>query len=195
MPSWPGNRLSPAWHLLRTNPPPTWWTWHPASGAIRLPAGAGLDLNVHYANHTANTVRGEAYVNLYTVPGAQVQRVLSTLDLDNDAIFLPAHARTTVEKVFTFNAPTSVYALTSHTHARGERFQIRIVGGPRDGELVYENTDWEHPSIVTYATPIVLQKGWGLKSSVIFNNTTDRIISGGLTSLDEMDIIFGYYSL
>ncbi len=166
----------------------------PAGTALRLPARAGIDLNVHYANYTGGTIRGEAYVNLYTVPGAQVQRVLSTLDLDNSNIILPARQRTTVERVFTFDGPANVYALTSHTHARGERFQIRIVGGPRDGELVYENTDWEHPSIVTYLTPISLQKGWGLKSTVIYNNTTDRVIYFGLTSEDEMNIIFGYYA-
>ncbi|MEO6525860.1 MAG: hypothetical protein ABIP93_04490 [Gemmatimonadaceae bacterium] len=167
----------------------------PPGTALRLPALAGIDLNVHYANYTTDVVRGEAYVNLYTVPQSQVQRALSTLDLDNTSLNLPARTRTTVEKVFTFSAPTNVYALTSHTHARGERFQIRLVGGPRDGELVYENTDWEHPTIVSYPTPIVLQAGWGLKSTVVYNNTTSRNISFGLTSEDEMDIIFGYYSL
>jgi hypothetical protein len=167
----------------------------PAGAALRLPAGAGIDLNVHYANHTSDVVRGEAYVNLHTVSPDKVQRVLSTLNLDNTRLTLPPRTRTTVEKVFTFAAPTNVYALTSHTHARGERFQIRVVGGPRDGELVYENTDWEHPSIVSFPTPIALQAGWGLKSTVVYNNTTDRTISFGLTSEDEMDIIFGYYSL
>ena len=148
---------------------------------------------MHYANHTATPVQGEAYVNLYTVPAAQVTHALSTLNLQNTGLVLPAGQVTTATKDFTFSATTTITALTSHMHARGTKFQIRIVGGTRDGELVYENTDWEHPQIQTYATPIVLQKGQGLRSVVTYNNTTSRNIFFGLTSDDEMDIIFGYY--
>jgi hypothetical protein len=189
-----GNILTMGYHVFFAGAMTQRWSYtFPAGTALRLPPGAGLDLNLHYANHTGNTVKGEAYVNLYTVPGNQVQRVLSTLNLGHTGFNLPARARTTVERVFTFTTPTTIYALTSHTHERGERFQIRIVGGARDGELVYENLDWEHPAIVSYPAPIALQPGQGLESTVVFNNTTDRRISFGLTSEDEMDIIFGYY--
>ena len=165
----------------------------PAGTALKIPANAAIDLNVHYANHTANKVQGEAYVNLYTVPSAQVVHPLSTLNLQNTSIVLPAGQVTVIQKDFTFGAQTTITGLTSHMHARGTKYQIRIVGGPRDGELVYENTDWEHPALVNYAVPIVLDKGQGLRSIVTYNNTTTRNIFFGLTSDDEMDIIFGYY--
>ncbi len=165
----------------------------PAGTALRLPANAAIDLNVHYANHTSTPVQGEAYVNFYTVPKSEVAHPLSTLNLQNTGMILPPGQVTTSSKDFLFNAPTTITGLTSHMHARGTKFQIRIVGGPRDGELVYENTDWEHPQIVTYAQPIVLQSGQGLRSVVTWNNTTSRTLYFGLTSDDEMDIIFGYY--
>ena len=165
----------------------------PAGTALRLPADAAIDLNVHYANKTAAKVPGEAYVNLYTVPASQVTHPLSTLNLQNTNLTLPPAQRVTATKDFSFAAQTTVIALTSHMHARGEKFQIRIVGGPRDGELVYENTDWEHPQMKTFATPLVLEKGQGLRSIVTYNNTTSKTINFGLTSDDEMGIIFGYY--
>ena len=165
----------------------------PPGTALRLPADAAIDLNVHYANKTAAQVPGEAYVNLYTIPASDVTHPLSTLNLNNTNLALPAGLKTIAEKTFIFGARTTITALTSHMHARGESFQIRIVGGARDGELVYENTDWEHPSIVTYAKPIALEKGEGLRSTVMYNNTTSKPIYFGLTSEDEMDIIFGYY--
>ncbi len=165
----------------------------PPGMGLRLPADAALDLNVHYANRTAASISGEAYVNLYTVPASQVTQPLSTLNLSNTSFVLPAGARTTVEKTFTFGKTTTIIALTSHMHARGERYQIRIVGGPRDGEVVYENLDWEHPAIVNYAQPIVLQPGQGLRSVVTYNNTTAKPIGFGLTSDAEMNIIFGYF--
>ncbi|MES2178146.1 MAG: hypothetical protein V4550_09800 [Gemmatimonadota bacterium] len=165
----------------------------PAGTALKLPADAAIDLNVHYANHTNSQIPGEAYVNLYTIPAAQVVHPLSTLNLTNMDLNLPAGQVTVVQKDFRFDKQTTVTALTSHMHARGTKFQIKIVGGARDGELVYENTDWEHPRIVTYATPIVLAKNEGLRSIVTYNNTTTKAIAFGLTSDEEMDIIFGYY--
>jgi len=44
-----------------------------------------------------------------------------------------------------------------------------------------------------FAEPIVLRAGEGLTSEVTYNNTTSATIRFGLTSEDEMNIIFGYY--
>ncbi len=65
--------------------------------------------------------------------------------------------------------------------------------GARNGEIVYTNTDWEHPLVKSFSTPIVLQTGEGLTSEVTYNNTTSKTVVFGLTSEDEMNIIFGYY--
>ncbi|MBA3658883.1 MAG: hypothetical protein H0W67_04735 [Gemmatimonadales bacterium] len=165
----------------------------PAGMALRLPADAAFDLNVHYANHTTGTVPGEAYVNLYTVPASQVTRALSTLNLANNSFTLPAGQRTVIEKSFTFPAQTTIIALTSHMHARGERYQVMLVRPGQPDQMVYDNRDWEHPAMVTFATPLVLERGQGLKSVVTYNNTTAKAIGFGLTSDEEMDIIFGYY--
>ena len=83
--------------------------------------------------------------------------------------------------------------LTSHFHKMGESFVIKILGGARNGETVYENTDWQHPLVINYATPIQLNAGEGLTSVVTYNNTSNKTVSFGLTSEDEMNIIFGYY--
>ena len=83
--------------------------------------------------------------------------------------------------------------LTSHTHKLAEKFVIKIKGGKRDGEVVYESTDWEHPLIKNLATPLVLQAGEGLTSEITYNNKTSQTVRFGLLSEDEMGIIFGYY--
>ena len=62
----------------------------PPGVALRMPAQASLDMNVHYVNRTASTLAGEAFANLYTVPVAQVQHVAKTLNLANTTIVLPA---------------------------------------------------------------------------------------------------------
>lgn len=165
----------------------------PSGVALRVPANVSLDLNSHYVNKTSQPLTGEVYANLYTVDSAQVQKVARTLNLDNLNINLPAGQRVDVTKSFTMSTTTTIFMLTSHMHARGEKFVVKIKGGTRDGEVVYTNTDWAAPMITTYAQPIVLTPGQGLTSEVTYNNTTTRTINFGLSSEDEMDIIFGYY--
>jgi hypothetical protein len=83
--------------------------------------------------------------------------------------------------------------LTSHTHKLGERFEIQISGGARNGEVIYTSSDWHHPTIETYDPALELKAGEGLTMVITYNNTTDHVVKFGLKSTDEMGIIFGYY--
>lgn len=166
----------------------------PDGVALRLPAQGAIDLNSHYVNRTTTPITGEAYANLHTVPQSAVRRVARTLNMGNTDINLPPRSRVTLTKTFTVSdSSMTVFMLTSHMHERGERFVVRIVGGPRNEEVVYTTTDWAHPDIINYSQPIVLRRGEGLRSEITYNNTTDRTIRFGLTSADEMGIIFGYF--
>jgi Copper type II ascorbate-dependent monooxygenase, C-terminal domain len=165
----------------------------PPGFALELPANAALDLNAHYVNKTGAPLTGEAYANLHTIDASQVTTKVRTLDLGNTSLPLPAGQRTTHSKTFLFDQTVRIFTLTSHMHKLGERFIIKIKGGPRDGETVYDNTDWEHPKIANFDTPITLQAGQGLTSIITYNNTTTKQVNFGLSSEDEMGIIFGYY--
>ncbi len=165
----------------------------PAGVALELPANAVLDLNSHYVNTTNATISGEIYANLHTVDRSAVSKVAHTLFMNNESFLLPARQRTTITKTFKVGATTTIIMLSSHMHMHGEKFVARIAGGPRNGEIVYENANWADPVIKVFAQPLVLQAGEGLTSEVTYNNTTTSPISFGLTSEDEMNIIFGYY--
>ncbi|MFM6938242.1 MAG: hypothetical protein ACKOXH_11245 [Aquirufa sp.] len=165
----------------------------PAGMALQLPANASIDLNPHYFNKTTDNLYGENYVNLYTVPADQVKQVVKMIDFNVTSFTLPANQKTTITTDFKFDKPVAIVSLTSHYHARGKLFQIKIKGGARDGEVVYENTDWAHPKVINYDSPILLQAGEGLTSVATYLNDTNKVLGFGLTSEDEMDIIFGYY--
>jgi hypothetical protein len=166
----------------------------PDGVALRLPPNTGLDLNAHYVNRTGAEFPGEVQVNLHTVAASQVRTVASPLNLQNTDITIRAHADTTIRKTFVVSEPTmTIITLTSHMHEHGTRFVVRLAGGARDGQVVYDNTDWAHPLVRTFDAPLVLKKGEALVSEVTYHNTTDRVIRFGLTSEDEMGIVFGYY--
>ena len=165
----------------------------PEGTALLLPANYSMDLNPHYFNKTNTVLYGENYVNLYTTAKANVKYIVKTIDFNNTNLTIFPNAKTTISKDFTFNTNVKIVSLTSHTHKFGEKYLIKIKGGARDGEVVYENLDWEHPAVINFSTPISLKKGEGLTSVVTYNNTSNQKLAFGLTSDDEMNIIFGYY--
>ncbi len=165
----------------------------PAGVALKVTPATPLDLNAHYFNKQNTNLTGENYINLYTVPQANVLKEAQSINFANYNFSIPANSRKTITTDFTFNKAVTVITLTSHFHKLGEKFQIKILGGTRNGEVVYENTDWEHPIVINLTTPIQLKAGEGLTSVVTYNNSTNKIVNFGLTSEDEMNIIFGYY--
>ncbi len=165
----------------------------PPGIALKFPADAALDFNSHYVNKQKVPIEGEVNVNFHTISAAAVVKVAKTLNLGNTAINLPPKQRTTLSKTFSMKSKTYIFALTSHTHQLGEKFVIKIAGGVRDGEVVYTNTDWHHPIIINFTNPIVLNAGEGLTSEITYNNINSTVVYFGLTSKDEMGIIFGYY--
>ena len=165
----------------------------PEGVALKVPPATALDLNAHYFNKQTTNLTGENYINMYTVSQANVVKEAQSINFANYNFSIPASSRKTITTDYTFTKSVTVITLTSHFHKLGEKFQIKILGGTRNGEVVYENTDWEHPLVNNLTTPIQLKAGEGLTSVVTYNNTTKKIVNFGLTSEDEMNIIFGYY--
>ena len=165
----------------------------PPGVALRLSANARLDFNVHYVNRSPAALAGQAFANLHTVERSQVQTIAKTLNYANETIVLPPNQRTTISRAFTVSVRTTVLGLTSHMHARGEKFEIRLRRANGAEQTVYTNTDWEHPAFTNFASPLVLEPGDALVSVVTWNNTTSNTLRFGLASTDEMDIIFGYW--
>jgi hypothetical protein len=165
----------------------------PQGVALRLAPNAAIDFNSHYVNKTSSIVTGEAYANLHTIDKSEVQHEALPIVMSNQNLPLPPRQQTTLTKTFTASKTMTVFLLTSHTHKLGKEFLIKISGGARNGEVIYRSTDWQHPLIKVFDTPIVLKPGEGLTSVVTYYNDTDQNVNFGLTSEDEMNFIFGYY--
>ncbi len=165
----------------------------PEGTALEIPANFAFDMNSHYVNKGLTAIPGEVNINLFTVPASQVKKKVKVINWGNTSLNIPANQRTTISKTFKVSKQTKIVSLTSHMHKLGEKFVIKIVGGSRNGEIIYTTTDWAHPAIINFTTPILLNSGEGLSSEITYNNTTNRNVQFGLTSEDEMGIIFGYY--
>jgi hypothetical protein len=160
----------------------------PSGYALRIAPNTSLNMNSHYFNKTDKTRFGEIFMNYYTVPKESVKQILDVEYLDGD-VDLPANKRTTLTKDFIMEKATVIPQMLSHYHKRGEKFEVKIKGGKRDGEVIYTSTSYDDPTVKVFTPAIVLEKGEGLTSVVTYNNDTNRRILFGVTSEDEMNII------
>jgi hypothetical protein len=162
----------------------------PAGYALKIDPNTSFLMNSHYFNKTDKTRFGEIFVNFYTIPKSKVENVLDVEYLEpNGQLELPPNKKTTIVSDFVFEKETIIPSMISHYHKRGEKFEVRIKGGPRNGELIYESTYYDDPKTLNFTPALVLKKGEGLTSTVTYNNDTNRTIKWGVTSEDEMDIL------
>jgi hypothetical protein len=122
-----------------------------------------------------------------------VEHVAEIFALSNFDILLPGEQVTTLVKEFVFKEDRQVMQLVSHTHERLIDFTAEIVGGARDGELIYQSYDWSHPAPLRFDPPLFMEEGQGLRVRATYDNPEARDIRFGLTREDEMMILYGYY--
>ena len=163
----------------------------PPGVAVRIPANATIDVNSHYFNLTNETIFGEVFLNMETIPADSVTELLEIDNIDNDdVLFLPKGETTDIEYTEIFDETTQIRQMFSHMHKRGVLFEVFRVGGVDDGELVYAALDYQHPPYKFFDEPLLFFAGEGLRTKVRYINNTERDIQFGVTSEDEMGILF-----
>jgi hypothetical protein len=165
----------------------------PQGVGLKIPANHKLDINLHYVNKSTAPIQAECSLNLYKAAAGEIIHEAKSIFFSHEKITLLPKQKSIVIREFDAAEPMKIIMLTSHTHKLGERFEIQIKGGVRNGETIYASADWHHPEIKKFDTPVELKIGEGLRMIVTFNNTTDKTVNFGLTSEDEMAIIYGYY--
>lgn len=175
----------------------------PEGVGLRLPADTVYDLNSHYINLLgAETLIGETYVNIYTIPEEEVKYEALEIFVSNRAINVPPGA-TRVAKLTWYvedelkarehdpNTEISVFLLTSHMHRHGELFEVFQKSS---GDLLHRSIAYDDAPIDLFNPVLRLGADDGLSFQCTHNNydTTEPLVFG-LTSEDEMCIIFGYY--
>lgn len=166
----------------------------PPGVAMRLRAGSGVDVNAHYSNETGAAINGEVYVNLGLLEPEEVRHEAKIFAMSNFDIHLPAGQVTTLEKEFFFKEDRHIIQMVSHAHDRMVEFTAEIIGGDRDGELVYVTYDWEHPAPLRFDPPLYAKQGHGMRVRATYDNFTDQDLYFGFTRKDaEMMILYAYY--
>ena len=175
----------------------------PEGVGLRMPGDTVYDLNSHYINLLGDEpLIGETYVNIYTIPEEEVQYEAVEIFVSNRSINVPP-GKTRVAKMTWYvedelkqrghdvGTALNVFLLTSHMHRHGELFEI-FQGST--GDLLHRSVAYDDAPIDLFDPVLRLDVNDTIKFQCIHNNyDTDEPLIFGLTSEDEMCIIFGYY--
>ena len=175
----------------------------PEGVGLRLPGDTVYDLNSHYINLLGDeTLLGETYVNIYTIPEEEVKYEAVEIFVSNRSINVPPNT-TRVAKLTWYvedelerrghDPDTEIYVflLTSHMHRHGELFEIFQKSS---GDLLHRSIAYDDAPIDLFNPVLRLGVDDAISFQCTHNNyDTNEPLIFGLTSEDEMCIIFGYY--
>ena len=178
----------------------------PEGVALRIAGDTVFDMNSHYINLLGTeTIIGETYVNLYTIPPEEVKYEARGLASSNKDINVPPGTTQVASKEWLVDdtlkllellgysdvTELHVFQLTSHMHRHGELFEINRIS---TGELLHRSVAYDNAPLDLFDPPLIFTSGDGLRYQCTHSNyDKDEPIQYGLTSEDEMCIMFGFY--
>ncbi len=175
------------------------YAWAPGQNALEFPSG-GLRMSpgeryivqIHYNNgRSLPDVRDSSGVKMYLGPMQGPEYGMVALGPTNFA--LPARVRTRVTSRCTMRSRTTAFAGMPHMHLLGSEFSQSILrGGMGEPERFVRVTGWDFNTQLFYSLPATLDPGDVIETSCVFRNTTDRSVTSGEDTGDEMCFNFLY---
>jgi hypothetical protein len=173
---------------------PTAFEGLPEDTAYKVDGGSLLLVNAHYLNASDSALTAEIYINLYTVPAAQVTREAGIFFLYNPFIYVPAGLPAVAREVCTVSAEVTLVNAQSHMHARGVGYLANLVDAS-DAQVkeLYTTTSWEHVVSRHMDPPVTISPGQKIDFRCDYMNKENRAVSQGRTTRDEMCMFIGLY--
>ncbi len=159
--------------------------------AIPMPADATYELNSHFVNTSGeNTLIGEVYVNLHTMPADSVKVVAKPIFVSYFGIQVPPGQSVAAGRDWTMRRDINLVMLSSHMHRHGRRFDIFL-----GDERIYRSEEWDEPATLVFNPALEVKAGERVRFECTHeNDDKDFTIGFGFTAEnDEMCIMLGYY--
>lgn len=161
-------------------------------GGLRVAPGERFSLDVHYYNRPGHRTRDSSGVRVYHGPveGPEIELIA----LGPLGIFVPANDRGVAEQRCTVNAPTTIIASWPHMHQLGSRFAATVVRADGSEHDLVTLDGWAFESQFVYETPFELVPGDSIVTRCEYENLTNRPVTFGTGTEDEMCFNFVYHT-
>ncbi|HZR64332.1 MAG TPA: hypothetical protein VFA85_04240 [Terriglobales bacterium] len=154
-------------HLAETRPP---------GYALRIPAGSYLQFQIHYSNHTAETVKDRTSIGLVFAK-EPVQHEIAQYEIWNDLFLIPPNdANHRVTSCFTLPKDVIALAYTGHMHYRGKSMRAEAIFPDGHHEVLMNVPHYDFRWQETYFLnkQFLLPKGTKIETTAYFDNSVDN---------------------
>jgi hypothetical protein len=166
----------------------------PSDTAFKIEGGTLLLINAHYLNAGDKPLDAEIFINLYTIPAAQVTREAGIFFLYNPFIHVPAQSSGQAREVCPLSADVTLVNAQSHMHARGVDYVADLLdaSGAKMQEI-YTSRSWEHVVSKPMDPPLTISAGQMIDFRCSYVNNETHAVNQGRTTRDEMCMFIGLY--
>jgi hypothetical protein len=157
----------------------------PDGVAHEVPAGSQLLAQLHLLNTTEEDITQAVAVTLQTTDEPNTQPVqlggFGTFDVS-----LPPNQRTTLTNDCTLPSDSRLVAFIPHMHNLGTSITLELGTSANDLQPVLTRDPWDFDQQTIENVDLPVQAGQYARVTCNYNNTTDRTVTYGESTLDEM---------
>ena len=172
----------------------------PAGGAIRIPPRSRLIGASHLLNATDTDITTDMHIALTTVPPDQVAASLAPARIEYHDLTITPQSKssfsTSCDIASIYHDTTGedfeyeLYYVLSHYHELGYFAELSLVGGPRDGEVIFRHDGYgeNFGQAIDPPLDLVAAGAVGLRATCGFDNPRDVEVNWGIGD-QEMCVI------
>ena len=166
----------------------------PSDTALKLDGNSVLLVNAHYLNAGDNPLDAEIYINLHTVPAAQVTREAGIFFLYDPFISMPGGSTSVAREVCPLSTSVTLVNAQSHMHSRGYGYEAHLLdANGAEVQEIFTTTSWQAVVAKQMDPPVELSAGQMIDFHCKYRNNEAQTISQGRTTRDEMCMFVGLY--
>ncbi len=173
--------------------------------AVRVPPRSRIITVTHLLNYRPDPVTTGLRLKLYTLSQAEVDKPLTPGQLIYGDLKIPARSSSffggtcdlTTPFAGLFERPLELklHYVLPHYHDLGAGFEIKVVGGPLDGETIVDLGAYSSdPFGFAFDPPIDLQGATGLSFGCAFDNPRDEIVRWGIGDQEMCEALLFFES-
>ncbi len=170
---------------------------------IGFPRGVGftfqphqiLLLNLHYINGSAAPIAVDGAVNLIRAPRGSIKHHAHGFQLGTFRIDVPPGQKGSAGAEWVAPFAMNVIFMSTHSHKHTTSVDVDVMRDGVDAGLEVETTDYQHPVMRSFKTPLRIAAGDGFRWTCNYLNDTTRELTFGITSQDEMCFAIGSFYL
>jgi hypothetical protein len=157
----------------------------PDGVAYKISKGWQLNMNLHLFNVQDSVLKGVSGTKVRLTTADKVQETAEVILAGPVSLQIPVGRSTSTGKC-TVMSDTTVFAVSPHMHQLGAHLKAFVTGATRKTVMLYDGPyDFEQQRQFS-ANQLALKKGDVVQVECTYENTTDRVVGFGESSLDEM---------